>query len=172
MESTHPHVRVGVGIFILQTSQEPSSNPSFLIGKRLNSHGAGTHALPGGHLEFGETPEACAARETLEETGLKIANIRFLTATNDYMPAENKHYVTLFMVGVRENENDVPRVLEPEKCEGWKWVTWEEMKMWVERESDGRNETWERRVFLPLSNLVRQRPGIIPTTLEDRSRVE
>jgi len=60
----------------------------------------GTWALPGGHLEFNESIEACAEREVLEETGLNVGHFRFLTATNDIMLAEGKHYVTLF-VGCR-----------------------------------------------------------------------
>jgi 8-oxo-dGTP diphosphatase len=60
----------------------------------------GTWGLPGGHLEFGESFETCAARETLEETGLRIQDVRFLNATNSIMKAENKHYITIFMGGV------------------------------------------------------------------------
>lgn len=160
---TSPQVRVGVGVFILKSPHESSPNPHFLVGKRLNSHGAGTYALPGGHLEFGETPEECAAREVLEETGLKVTDVQFLTATNDHMPAENKHYVTLFVVCVRENEGDEPEILEPEKCEGWDWVSWEELRRWVDIELAATGEeVMERRLFLPLLNLVRQRPGLIP----------
>lgn len=158
--STPPQVRVGVGVFILQTSQEISSNPSFLIGKRIGSHGSGTYALPGGHLEFGETPEECAAREVLEETGLRITNSRFLTATNDVMEEDGKHYVTLFVVGVREDERQLPEVLETEKCEGWAWTRWEELLELVERDRKG---VEERRLFVPLLNLVRQRSGVVPS---------
>lgn len=152
-------VRVGVGAFILASSYEPAENPRFLIGKRKNAHGAGTFALPGGHLEFGETPENCASRETMEETGLKVSRVGFLTATNDYMREEDKHYVTLFTVCVRENESDEPRVLEPDKCEGWEWVSWDQLREWVR--IDG--EVLERKLFLPLLNLMRQRPGVVPT---------
>jgi len=157
MTDTTPKVRVGVGVFILASRSEPPTNPSFLIGKRINSHGSGTFALPGGHLEFGETPEECAAREVLEETGLAVSDLRFLTATNDYMPDEGKHYVTLFMVCVRRNKGDEPQVLERDKCEGWEWACWEDLKGWV--------GSAERRLFLPLINLVGQRPGVIPSIL-------
>lgn len=160
----HQQVRVGVGVFILASSHERIANPRFLMGKRKNAHGAGTYALPGGHLEFGETPEWCAARESMEETGLKISDIRFMTATNDYMPADDKHYITLFMVGVRDNNSDEPRVLEPEKCESWEWASWEQLMDWVQVEGKGRKEEVpERRLFLPLLNLVCQRPGVVPT---------
>ena len=53
----------------------------------------------------------------MEETGLKVRNIRFFTVTNDVMLVEGKHYITLLMVCVREDGNDQPRVMEPDKCE-------------------------------------------------------
>jgi ADP-ribose pyrophosphatase YjhB (NUDIX family) len=70
---------------------------------------AGTWALPGGHLESGESFETCAEREVLEETGLKISDVRFLTAVNSIMGDENKHYVTIFM-GAHVHENEEPKV--------------------------------------------------------------
>ncbi|CRG86509.1 hypothetical protein PISL3812_03515 [Talaromyces islandicus] len=158
-------VRVGVGVFVLESSTEPADNPRFLIGKRINSHGSGTYSLPGGHLEFGETPEQCAERELLEETGLRVKNLQSLTFTDDYMPAEGKHYVTLYTVCVRQNENQLPQVLEPEKCEGWEWVSWKELKNWAQQQIDtpqgGENEL-QRKMFLPLLNIIRQRAGVIP----------
>ncbi len=54
---------VGVGVIVIR-------NGGILLGKRIGSHGAGTWALPGGHLEYAERIEDCAAREVLEETGL------------------------------------------------------------------------------------------------------
>jgi 8-oxo-dGTP diphosphatase len=48
-------------------------------------------------LNYGESFENCAEREVLEETGLVITEPRWLAMTNDFMPDEGKHYVTVFM---------------------------------------------------------------------------
>ncbi|TKY84730.1 hypothetical protein EX895_005810 [Sporisorium graminicola] len=58
--------RVGVGVFVI------NEKGHVLIGKRTGSHGAGTLALPGGHLELHESFSDCAAREVFEETGLVL----------------------------------------------------------------------------------------------------
>ncbi|EPQ26980.1 uncharacterized protein PFL1_05615 [Pseudozyma flocculosa PF-1] len=58
--------RVGVGVLVL------NERGRILLGKRTGSHGAGTLALPGGHLELHESFEDCAIREVLEETGIHL----------------------------------------------------------------------------------------------------
>ncbi|KJX93130.1 nudix domain protein [Zymoseptoria brevis] len=154
--STPPQVRVGIALFILHHCLP--SNPIFLLGRRKGSHGAGTYALPGGHLEFSEDPATCAAREALEETGLEVVDIEFFTATNDYMPDEGKHYVTLWMVGRRKDEDREAEVLEKDKCEGWEWCAWEKFA----EEAGEEGEVEGRRYFLPMRNLLRQRAGMVP----------
>jgi 8-oxo-dGTP diphosphatase len=84
--------RVGVGVIITQGEQ-------VLLMKRKNAHGAGSWSTPGGHLEYGESPEECAVRETKEETGVDIAAPRFRAVTNDVFEAEGLHYITLWMEG-------------------------------------------------------------------------
>ena len=161
--------RVGVGVFVFSRTT-PSK---FLVGTRIGSLGPGTLALPGGHLEFGESFEDCARREVKEETDLGIVNVRFLTAVNSVLKVEEKHYVTVFMVGEMEGEGE-PVLMEPEKCEGWFWVEWEEMRRWAvaELEGDGARTgdggsvsargPAKIKLFLPLLNLVRDRPNAIP----------
>ena len=74
--------------------------------------------MPGGHLEFGESFENCATREILEETGLTVQNVRFLTATNDVMEDEGKHYVTIFMGAVVDGDAQ-PKVCFPSCIKLW-----------------------------------------------------
>ncbi|KAH0837500.1 hypothetical protein AYO21_04991 [Fonsecaea monophora] len=214
--------RIGVAVFILHTDPK-SQKPKFLLGKRLGSHGAGTWALPGGHLEFGESFEECAAREVREETGLDVGDIEFLTATNDVMPFETsssittgtesrvgdgtgvgavkgKHYVTIFMTArakravdgnsQAETDNAPPKaqLLEPDKCAGWEWVSWNDLTRWarpqllaqpdaaaenasasinphidahVHAEEDAVAGT-SRTLFSPMISLLVQRPGVVP----------
>ncbi|MEF3080860.1 NUDIX hydrolase [Luteimonas sp. SMYT11W] len=107
-------VLVGVGVIILRDGK-------VLLGERAGAHGAGTWALPGGHLEFGETVADCARREVLEETGLAIHDIAPAPYTSDVFAVEGRHYVTLFVTAQATGE---PAVLEPAKCLGWAWCRW------------------------------------------------
>jgi 8-oxo-dGTP diphosphatase len=108
--------RVGVGVLICRGDR-------VLLGRRRGSHGAGTWAPPGGHLEFGESAEACARRETAEETGLVLGDVARGPYTVDAFPAEGKHYVTLFTVA--RDAGGEPRVHEPDKVEAWEWHRWD-----------------------------------------------
>jgi 8-oxo-dGTP diphosphatase len=103
--------RVGVGVIVIRDGK-------ILMGKRKNAHGSGQWAPPGGHLEFGETVEACAIRELEEETGIK-AQTCTLGGWENTVFSEEKHYITLFAY-VTDFVGE-PAVLEPEKCEKWDW---------------------------------------------------
>ena len=177
----HQRPKVGVGVFI----RHPFDPSKILLGDRLGSLGAGTWGLPGGHLEFGETFEACAIRETAEETLMDLQNVRFLTATNGMMPENDAHYVTIFMVG-EINLKDMsaeqlakgywkPFVAEPEKCAGWMWTEWDYMVSQAVEQGRYRRESKKSRkdtatdiastikytaLFSPLIDLIEQRPGI------------
>ncbi|KAI1094006.1 NUDIX hydrolase domain-like protein [Rostrohypoxylon terebratum] len=145
------HVRVGVAALIC------NAEGKLVLGKRKGSHGAGTWQFPGGHLEMGESFFACAERETLEETGLKVTAEKVLTVTNDIFDPKTKHYVTMFVLCRRVNENDQPETMEPEKCEGWHWVDWDQIRQWCEHHDDEVSPEWaQNKCFLPIRDLAKQ----------------
>ncbi len=124
--------KVGVGVCIVK-------NGKVLMGKRKNAHGDGTWSFPGGHLEFGESWEECAAREVKEETDLEIQNIKFVGVTNDIFEKEDKHYITIFMIAEIKSGN--LRNTEPEKLEKWDWFEWSKLP---------------EPIFIPTRNLINQ----------------
>ena len=83
-------VQVGIGVLLVKEGK-------VLLGHRIGAHEANTWGLPGGHLEFGETFEDCAIRETKEETNLTISELTCVGVTNDLFSEVDKHYVTLFL---------------------------------------------------------------------------
>ena len=128
----HDRPFIGVAVIVIKDDK-------ILLGKRKNSHGAGTWALPGGHLEFGESIKDCARRELWEEAGIHIKNLRYGPYTNDVFKRQGKHYVTLFVLA--DYASGAPTVKEPLKCEQWQWHRWPpEVKPH----------------FLPLANLLKQ----------------
>jgi 8-oxo-dGTP diphosphatase len=109
MEQRQP--KVGVGVMIVK-------NGFVLLGKRRGSHGEGEYAFPGGHLEYMESFEHCARRETLEECGVEIEHTRFqfLANVSTYAP---HHYVHIGLLA--DWKSGTPEVLEPEASGPWEW---------------------------------------------------
>ncbi|XP_057961299.1 nudix hydrolase 1 [Malania oleifera] len=114
--------RAAVVVFLLK-------GKTVLLGRRRSSIGHSTFALPGGHLEFGESFEECAAREVKEESGLDIEKTEFLTVTNNVLLEEARpaHYVTIFVRAVLADPDQVPQNMEPHKCDGWDWYDWKNL---------------------------------------------
>lgn len=122
--------RVGVGTIVTR-------NEKVLLLKRKNVIGEGTWSTPGGRLEFGESIEECAIRETREETGLTIRNVKFRAITNDIFQKEGKHYITIWMEG--KCMRGEPKLNAPYESSEIDWFAW---------------NTLPSNLFLPFKNLL------------------
>lgn len=91
-----------------------------LVGKRkvTASHGAGEYSFPGGRMEFDESFEECVVRETLEESGIEIKNIKFQCVANI-----NKYEIfqVILIVFIADWESGEPKSFENEKIGDWNW---------------------------------------------------
>ena len=125
--------RVGVAAVIIQ-------NGRVLLVKRKNVHGSGSWSTPGGHLDFGETPEQCAIRVTQEEVGIEITNVRFIAATNDIFEADGKHYISLWMEGTYVSGE--PKITADYEIGELGWFEWDSLPS---------------PLFISFENLVNQR---------------
>ena len=126
------HPKVGVAIIITKDDQ-------VLLMKRKGLHGIGTWSTPGGHLDFGETPEQCAAREAKEEVGLDVVDIRFRAVTNDLFETTGRHYITIWMDG--ESTLGEPAIAAKDEVEEIGWYAWDALPS---------------PLFLPLDNLLKE----------------
>ncbi len=117
MQTDHK-VGAGLAIFIWRDDK-------FIMMRRKGSHGAGTYSVPGGHIEFGESWADTAAREAMEEVGAAIKNIRHLATTNDIMPADDKHYISIWVEA--DWDSGEPQLMEPDKVEKLEWHTFQDL---------------------------------------------
>ena len=110
-----PQACVGVMIF---------KKGKVLLGKRRGSHGSGEYSFTGGHLEFKESFEECAKRETREEAGIEIKNLKFLSVSNIDRHERRQDVLISFSADWESGE---PRTLVDEKVEDWKWYSLDEL---------------------------------------------
>lgn len=124
--------RPGVGLAVIV-----ERDGEVLLLERKGSHGEGTWAPPGGHVELGESLEECAARETLEETGVVIGDVEFIAITNDLFPSEQKHYLTVWVQATYQSGQ--ASVAYPDKVSQVSWVPWDALP---------------EQLFIPFDNLL------------------
>lgn len=110
--------KVGVAVIIVKEGK-------VLLGKRKDTYSAETWGFPDGYLEFNESIEECAKRAVVDETGMKIKNLREGIFTNDIFKKENKHYVTCFVVC--EYDSGKLETKNPEKYYEWNWFDWHKL---------------------------------------------
>ena len=121
---------VGVSVLV-------KNGDRILLEKRQNTHGAGTWAPPGGYLNFGESFEDCAVRETREEAAVEISDVKFRVMTNDVFTAEQKHFITIWMEA--KYVSGEPQIQAPDEESEIGWFMWSNLP---------------QPLFLPLQHLL------------------
>ncbi|HYH74839.1 MAG TPA: NUDIX domain-containing protein [Candidatus Saccharimonadales bacterium] len=110
-DTDNPYTLIGCELFIRKGDM-------LLLGLRKNCFGAGTWALPGGHLEYNERMVETACREAKEELGADIApsELRLASLVDN---SADKHYIhATFELKDPQWE---PQLMEPECCEEWRY---------------------------------------------------
>lgn len=79
------------------------------------------YAVPGGHWESGETLIDAVQRETFEEAGIKVHDIRLISVYEFFNPEKNKSYVTIGFEGILAE--GTPKVMEADKKANWGWYS-------------------------------------------------
>ena len=129
-EAQEKQAQVGVSVLI-------NKGDRILLEKRQHTHGAGTWGPPSGHIDYGETPEQTAMRETKEETTVTTDNLKFRVITNDVFEKEQKHYITVWFDA--NYVSGEPKVSAPEEESEVGWFTWDNLP---------------QPLFLPLQHLL------------------
>ena len=115
------HPLVGVGAVVIK-------NGKILLVKRAFEPGAGKWSVPGGLVEVGEKLSEACARETEEETGLKVEVLELINVFDmidrDSLGKVRYHYVLVdFLVKLVGGEERLSK-----ETLDIKWVTREEAK--------------------------------------------
>ncbi|NLW08494.1 MAG: NUDIX domain-containing protein [Firmicutes bacterium] len=113
----YPAPTVGAVIF--------NPEKKILLCKSCKWHGE--YMIPGGHIELGEKMEEALKREILEETGLKIYDIRLL-ALKEFISSdtsqEKKHFIFIDYVCKTDSSN----VVLNEEAEDYIWIGLDEIE--------------------------------------------
>jgi ADP-ribose pyrophosphatase YjhB (NUDIX family) len=86
-QNENPNPRVGVGVLLVDEAGR------VLLTLRERPPEAGCWSIVGGKVDYLETLEQCAVRETREEVGVEIRLVRLLCVTDHHLPHEGQHWV-------------------------------------------------------------------------------
>jgi 8-oxo-dGTP diphosphatase len=103
---------LGAGLAILRDNK-------ILLYRRLKAPEAGYWNIVGGKIDHMEPADNAAIREAEEETGLAIGEIEHLLTTEQILPDDRQHWVSLIYVS--RNSRGEPQLTEPDKLSAFGW---------------------------------------------------
>jgi 8-oxo-dGTP diphosphatase len=80
--------------------------------------------FPGGKIEFGESPEEAAIRESKEETGLTVKSLGLITISSEVTPQKHHHVWFYYKCKILKGKLKIG----DKKHSEYKWFTFKEMK--------------------------------------------
>jgi len=114
-----PVPRVGVGVLLVD------EHGRVLLTLRKLPPEAGCWSVVGGKLDYLETLQDCAVRETREEVGLDVSIDALLCVTDHLLPQERQHWVSPAYLGrVLSGE---AQNCEPQKTTDVRWFALAEL---------------------------------------------
>ena len=117
MSDLSKDIQVCVGVMIFKEGK-------VLLGKRSGKHAPGEYSFPGGRVDYMESFEDAIKRETEEESGVKIKNIKFQCLAN----IDRYSYRHDVLTGlVAEWEDGAERTDPDEGIGDWGWYGLEEL---------------------------------------------
>ncbi|MCL2037440.1 NUDIX domain-containing protein [Candidatus Saccharibacteria bacterium] len=116
---------------MVKNSQEPifigvellaRKGDEILLGLRgKKAYGAGSWALPGGCLEYGERLADGLCREMLEELGANILphELRLVSVGDDLISGDPEQHIHISFELLEPTWT--PQILEPDQCDEWRY---------------------------------------------------
>jgi NAD+ diphosphatase len=108
----YPHIHPCVIVLIKRGDE-------FLLARKPE-WAAGRYSLVAGFVDFGESLEECVQREVMEETGLKVTNIRYVGSQNWPFPSQ-------LMAGFVADYSSGTIALDDEELEDAAWFSLDKM---------------------------------------------